>query len=343
MSEATVKTLGSLRLNPFVRVGTRPYSLPMLAILATFLLSSYASAENAPKQCTEADIRQALAEGREFHYVRENCANPEGIIEIRKGIRVRTHRWTFDGAGVARLVWKGEGGCDKFPRNSDFTFFAIEGDDNTLKNFSAEGAPEGLHVLTGKRNTLENVHFPFVCEDAITNGNKKSSSATETRVLGSTFKNSTDKAIQINGGQITVENCEFRDVFRSIGACAVKADPGFHEAKPCGHPSHIVARRNRVYGCNGYGMRAAGAAGTAGKDEATGGTLLAEFNVFTDCREPLHAEEKGLLIARHNEFRGTCKVGVKTLQLGSAVYGPGNVSQCTRAFEGNVTTMETIW
>jgi len=313
--------------------------MPKIIVLYFFTLISvsFAATENsAPKICTEADIRQALQENRAFHYAKENCANVDGIIEIRKGIRIRTHQWIFDGAGSdgksrARLVWKGEGGCDKFPRNSNFAFFAIEGDDNRLQNFSAEGAPEGLHVLTGKRNTIENVKFPFVCEDAITNGNKKPQSATETKVLKSQFMNSTDKAIQINGGQITVEGCEFRNVFRSIGACAVKADPGFHDAKPCGYPSHIIARYNRVYGCKGYGMRA------AGKDEATGGTLLAEHNYFRDCREPLHAEEEGALIARHNEFRGSCKVAVKTIQSGRAVYGPGNISDCEYKSDGNVT------
>jgi hypothetical protein len=307
---------------------TLSFRSTILGILAISLSPAIAQA----KTCTEADIRAAASSGKSFSYSGSGCTNKSGIITFKKGISVSKSGWKFDGSGIARLVWKGGGGCDKTPRGGEYAFFDLKGSKNTLANFSAEGAPEGIHVSTGSGNVIDGVSFPFICEDAITNGNKKSSSASGTVVRRSKFRGSNDKAIQVNGGSITVEDSDFANVYRSIASCSVKADPGHHEAKPCGFRSKIIARRNKIKGCNGYAMRA------AGKDSAKGGTLLAENNYVTDCSTPVQVEEEGFAEVRNNEFYGNCDTGVKVLtSKGKALYGCGNRNSCRKLFSGKVT------
>jgi len=298
-----------------------------LVMVGIFCASSTVFAKN----CTETDIRNAHAAGRSFIYSREGCTNSNGIITIKKAINITKSGWKFDGEKIARLVWKGGGKChDSIPRSADFAFFDFNGKNGTVANFSAEGAPEGIHVSTGSGNVIDGVTFPDICEDGITNGNKKSSSATGTVIKNSSFNNSDDKAIQVNGGSITVQDSVFRKVYRSIGMCSVKADPGHHDAKPCGYKSKITALRNTVYGCSGYGMRA------AGKDSAKGGTLYAEGNIFHDCDTPIQAEEEGYVEAQRNEFLGACKQAIKTIAKGTGLYGCGNKNQCRNEYSGNV-------
>lgn len=300
----------------------------LLVLVSAFIFSTGSA---FAKNCTESDIRSAHSAGRAFIYSREGCTNANGIITIKKGIKISKTGWKFDGEKIARLVWKGGGKCkDKTPRSSDYAFFDLTGKNGTVANFSAEGAPEGIHVSTGSGNVVDGVVFPEVCEDGITNGNKKSSSATGTVIKDCKFSNSDDKAIQTNGGTITVQDSVFRNVYRSIGMCSVKADPGHHDAKPCGFRSKITALRNTVYGCSGYGMRA------AGKDSAKGGTLYAEGNVFHDCDTPIQAEEEGYVEAQRNEFLGSCKQAIKTIAKGTGLYGCGNKNQCRNDFSGNV-------
>ncbi len=304
----------------------------LLGLLAVALTPALAQA----KICTESDIRAAISSSKSFNYKSEGCANKDGIITIKKGMEIDGNGWMFDGSGVARLVWKGAGGCDKTPRGSEFAFFDFTGNFNTVANFSAEGAPEGIHVSTGKGNVIDAVSFPFICEDGVTNGNKRSNSATDTVVRNSRFRGSDDKAIQVNGGTITVENCDFADVYRSIGMCSVKADPGHHEARPCGYKSKIIARGNHIKGCSGYAMR------SAGKDSAKGGVLIAENNTITDCATPVQVEEEGYAEVRNNEFYGNCDTGLKVLtSKGSALYGCGNRNSCRKLYSSGSVKVES--
>jgi hypothetical protein len=88
-------------------------------------------------------------------------------------------------------------------------FIEIHGDSNVIRNLTLLRFPDGLHVQSGHDNLIENLRFPTVCEDAITN-NGRGYEAFRTIIRGCYFENSEDKAVMINkGGSVTVEDCEF--------------------------------------------------------------------------------------------------------------------------------------
>ncbi len=303
--------------------------IPTLAVTLLSISPTWA------KTCTEQDIRDSIAAKNRFVYSEEGCTNPNGIIFIAKGIFLTGEHTVVDGENVMRLQWSGEGSCtDEIPRNSDFTFFAFKGGHNTVKRFSAEGAPEGLHIDHGDGNLIEDVTFPYICEDAITNGVKKPDSATNSVIRRVHFNQAPDKAIQVNGGSVTVERCVFRDVPRSIGMCSVKADPGIHPASDCKVPSKIWAIQNDIDGCRGYAIR------TAGKDGAKGGVVIADGNVIKNCKVPFRVEEEGYLEIKNNWMGSGCRYAVTVDSLGTALYGCGNnANACSEglANSSNVT------
>jgi hypothetical protein len=281
------------------------------------------------KRCTESDIRNALNSKNRFDFNAENCTDE--IIYIRKGIELKGGK-TIDGQNRMRLSWKGTGEkCDEIPRGPEFATFYTTGNNNVIKNLTILLSPEGIHLSRGRNNLVDNVRFERICEDAITNGNKKSTSATDSIIRNSTFLNAPDKAIQCNGGSMTVQNSVFRNVPRAIGACTYKADPGNHVAKECPQVCHIKAYDNKVYGCRGYGMRGAGY--LQGKKQ---GTLTAVGNYFENCGTPLMSSQYGYIYAEDNTTKGSCSQFANTEQNGSGDICSNNISSCKKEYSGNI-------
>lgn len=278
------------------------------------------------KPCTEKTVREAIASKGSFIFTDEACDSD--TIFFSEGIELKGNI-TIDGGNKLKLSWTGEGSqCDEFPRKSKFTHFYTTGDNNVLKNFTILLSPEGIHLNSGNNNLIENVKFDRICEDAITNGNKKETSATNTIIRNSVFKNGPDKAIQCNGGSITVESSHFENIPRSIGACSTKADPGFHAAAPCPKACHIKAYKNTVIGCRGYAFR------SAGKLEfGANGTLEAIGNAFHDCSPAVHASEDGYTYAEKNKSTGKCKIFASTIQSGQVDLCE-NKHSCKKLAEG---------
>lgn len=287
-----------------------------IGVLSLFSSGAYA------KVCTEADLRASADAGVPFDYLVEGCENPEGKITVSETIIVRKDGMTIDGRDQMKLVWTGPGECNKLPTN--YAAITIKASRVTLKNFAVHGAPDGLHVTSGDSNVIDHVVFPYVCEDAITNGNKKPTSATNTLIKNSYFANSDDKAIQSNGGSLRVENCRFTNVFRSIGVCSEKADPGWHDVAPCPVASHVEAVGNVVTGCKGYAMRAAGK-----RERGANGTLRAWNNQFIDCAPAFQAEEDGDVYAAYNKISGKCDFVFRTLANGK-IRACGNSYTCRK-------------
>jgi len=284
---------------------------------------------NGPKKkCTENDIRSAIASKSSFSF--QMCNQPSGIIGIKKTLVIRRNGFTLDGIGKMRLEWKGGGTCNKVVGQP--SIIDIRGNNNKLIGFEVIRAPDGIHVSEGRDNLLERIVFPKVCEDAITNGNKRTSSARGTIIRSCKFLNGTDKAIQSNGGSLTVENCYFKDVKRAIGPCSEKADPGFHGVKPCPVASHIKAFDNTIINCSHYGMRASGKGRNAG-------TLDARRNTFINCKGGntggISAEEDGKVTARDNIFKPSCDYAFINRGSGSTIrICQGNVNQCKNLSKG---------
>ena len=276
-------------------------------------------------RCTESTLRAAVRDDGRFDFA--TCDNPDGIVQVSATIPIQVSRFVLEGRGALRLVWSGGGTCDKTVGQP--ALFDIRGDDNVLRGFSVEGAPDGIHVSTGRRNRLEGLTYPFVCEDAITNGNKTAASATETLIKNCVFKKSDDKAIQSNGGSLRVEGCRFENVKRAIGACAEIADPGHHPVRPCPIASHITAVGNTVIGCSGYAFRSAGK-----RSRGAQGTLSAIGNTFVDCSGAIAAYEDGESYAEGNKHTGRCAATLKSVDRGELRYCR-QTSVCDKLVDGS--------
>jgi hypothetical protein len=295
-------------------------STGFLRLFATTSVLSLLPLAAFAKICTEADIRAQVGAALPFDYEGEGCENAGGKIEIAATINIMKSDVVVDGKDKMKLVWIGPGECNKKPTNH--AVFTIKASRVTLRNFSVLGAPDGLHVNSGDASVIDHVVFPYVCEDAITNGNKKPNSATNTVIKNSYFMNSDDKAIQVNGGSVRVDNCSFKNVFRSIGACAEKADPGWHDVGECPVPTHIEATGNVIDSCRGYAMRAAGKA-----EKGAAGTLRAIGNRFSNCAPAIQAEESGQVYAAYNVVDGQCDYLFRTLADGK-IQACGNTYSC---------------
>ena len=297
----------------------------ILGILSIIPINLYAI------NCTEADIRNSLTQKTSFSYKAKGCTNANGIITITSGIPVTLNKWIFDGGGVAHLLWKGAGTCDRFPRTSPFSFFYINASGVLLTNFMADGAPEGIHVESGNGNVIDKVIFPIVCEKAIRQGNESSTAATNTIVRNSKFytgAGNADHTILVHGGSITVQGNYFKDPRGAVSACGIKGNPGYHPAGlPCNFPAYITTISNVVDGCIDYGMQSSG--------PAKGGYLRSAYNTFSRCKTPLRVDEQGSITASSNTFKGPCDQALlSTSSTASGLYACGNKNACTNTISG---------
>ncbi len=293
-----------------------------------FLMTFVFALESFAKDCTESHIRSALSSKKKFDFDAEGCSS--ATVYVTKGIALSSGM-TVDGKGKLKLSWKGSlAKCDEIPRGDEAATFYTTGNNNVIKNLTILLSPEGIHVSKGNNNTIDGVRFERICEDAITNGNKSASSAKGTVIKNSYFKNAPDKAIQCNGGTLTVDNSEFRSVPRSIAGCTYKADGSNHGAKECPQPCTITARNNKVYGCSGgYGMRASGYLQKKKK-----GYLNAYNNYFKDCKTPFIASQYGHIYAENNTSEGSCSQFAKTEQ--NSTGEVCNNRGCSSEYSGNV-------
>jgi hypothetical protein len=226
----------------------------------------------------ESDVSKGSASCKEYHVNR--------TIYIKKKVNFNGKGARITGVGAFKQ-------CDKYPTNK--AVFWITSSGSTLRNFTIVTSPEGIHVAKGRGNTLENITFSKVCEDAITNGDKTSSSATRTIVRGCKFYNAEDKAIQSNGGTMLVEKSYFKDVNRPISTCGNAADGKYHGPKKCHVKSTIYVQDSTFVNSTSYAMQAAG-------------------------------EKKSILYSRRNKFQRVPRV-FRTLQTGK-IYSAE--SECQR-------------
>lgn len=292
----------------------------------TLVMDAYA------KNCTASDITKAISSKKRFDYDAEKCTN-SGAISVSKGIRLGGGV-TVDGKGKLRLTWTGTGSkCDEIPRNHTYATFYTDGNNNVIKNLTIEKSPEGIHLYRGSGNVVENVTFTRICEDAITNGHKGSKPATNSIVRNSFFNNAPDKAIQCNGGSITVQNSTFKNVPRSVAGCTYKADGSNHAAKECPNTCNIKVLNNKVHGCSGgYAFRGSGY--LQGKKK---GTLTGMNNWIKDCSTPFMASQYGHVYAEDNEIVGKCEQLAKTEQSSTAEVC-NNKSSCKKLGSGSVVS-----
>jgi len=229
--------------------------------------------------CNEADLRAALdsvaAVGGGM--ITFNCKND--TIDIEDRIYFYGNNLILDGED-RNLTIRYTGPDDCSQKEGQDHFIEIHGDSNVIKNFTLLRFPDGLHVTNGYDNIIENLRFPIVCEDAVTN-NGRGLEAFRTIIRGCYFENSEDKAVMINnGGSVTVENCEFVD-------CAQPVRAG-------GRSGNYMVRD-----CSFRG-RSTGTRFSGGKD---GMTVIFENNTVHDSHYGMRVYGYVQLIIRNNIFR----------------------------------------
>ncbi|MFP6609413.1 MAG: hypothetical protein VCB80_04375, partial [Deltaproteobacteria bacterium] len=81
-------------------------------------------------------------------------------------------------------------------------FLRLKGTGNTIRNLAVSHFFEGVQI-TGSFNTIENMTFDGLCDDAMTSGFKTDAGrGIGNRIIGSVFKNGCDKCTQFYGGDL---------------------------------------------------------------------------------------------------------------------------------------------
>jgi hypothetical protein len=160
--------------------------------------------------------------------------DPEAYAVCLKndGIRIRGGEAVFEyvGAGECRQC------ADECPPPQP-ALFTLKGNGNGLEDFTYRYFPEGLHVRTGDGHTIARVRSDRICEDAVT---LDVTAGTGHTIADSTFIGNrpadaghacllpndapgpcgTDKAIQLNGGGVTIVHNTITTISQPVHAQA---------------------------------------------------------------------------------------------------------------------------
>ena len=189
----------------------------VLLVIAAAALAQEPQRPELRIEPTEAALREALARVAAAGGGRITFQVSNASIEIQDRIYFYGHNLVLDGEDRnITFKYTGPDRCDQ--TEGQDPFIEIHGNRNVIRNFTLDGFPDGIHIQSGYDNLVENVRFPKVCEDAITNSGR-GFEAFRTVIRNCYFENAEDKAIMINnGGSVTVEECEFLDCQQPVRA-----------------------------------------------------------------------------------------------------------------------------
>jgi hypothetical protein len=184
--------------------------LLFLATLSAFALDLRIDGAEAALRAALAKV--AAAGGGTITF---NVSN--AVIGIEDRIYFYGHEMILDGEDRnITFKYTGPDACSQTEGQDHF--IEIHGDKNVIRNFTLDGFPEGIHVQSGHDNLVENIRFPKVCEDSVTN-NGRGFEAFRTIIRNCYFENSEDKAVMINdGGSVLIEKCEFLNCQQPVRA-----------------------------------------------------------------------------------------------------------------------------
>jgi len=188
-------------------------------------------------------------------------------------------------------------------------FIEIHGDNNAVRNFTLLGFPDGIHIQSGNNNLVENLKFPYICEDAVTN-NGRGFEAFGTIIRGCYFAEAEDKAVMINnGGSAVIESCEFVNCAQPVRAGGKR---GEYVIKDCtfrgvstgprfsggAEGMRIFFQKNTVKNAK-YGIR------IYGEVEA-----LIQNNTIRSVQYGLYAYQKAKIRMENNVIQGSTGIGI---------------------------------
>lgn len=221
-------------------------------------------------------------------------------------------------------------GPDEFPSQIEGQDHLIRffGDNNTVRNFTIYGFPEGVKAQSGNNFLFENLIFPIIGEDAITvNGNNQQ--AFNVVIRNCYFENAEDKAIMFNnGGSALIENCEWVNTTQPIRATGASGD-------------YMV--RNNLFRIDPSRPQHGRSPGNPRSDgpRFSGGnvshTVIFENNVVRGSTRGIRAYNNVKAIIRNSTFDG-CRIGVE-LYNNAKVRLEGNV--ITGATQNGISIVNT--
>jgi len=205
-------------------------------------------------------------------------------------------------------------------------FIEIHGDNNKIVNFTLLGFPDGIHIQSGTDNVVENIKFPYICEDAVTNSGR-GYEASQTVIRNCYFESSEDKAVMINnGGSVLVEECEFFNCAQPVRAGGKR---GTHTVRNCvfngtstgprfsggAEGMLILFENNRVNDAK-YGLRVYGSV-----------EMIVSENYFeNNSQNSIYAYDKAKVSLEKNNFLSSGNIGILLEDSVLADLGGGDVS-----------------
>jgi hypothetical protein len=202
--------------------------------------SATCSQTSCSTDCNETDLRNAVAIINTCGGTRTLTFNAGGGCTITmaqtsntaacvgdpeaKAVCLTGSNIIIDGQNAVTFDYSGAGKCASDPAPAPQpALFTLKGSSNTVKNFTMKYFPEGIHLRSGANHTVDNITNQFICEEAIT---LDSTAGTGQQIKYSTLIGNTtaepgracyqnngvttgpcgvDKAIQINGGDSTID------------------------------------------------------------------------------------------------------------------------------------------
>src|SRR5688500_14919889 len=153
---------------------------------------------------SESALREALGRVAAAGGGTITFSTSNATIGISDRIEFRGNGLVLEGEKRS-ITFRYTGPDDCSQKEGQDPFIEIFGNGNVIRNFTLERFPDGVHVLSGRDNVIENLRFPKVCEDAVTN-NGRGYEAFGTIIRNCYFAGAEDKAVMINnGGSATVE------------------------------------------------------------------------------------------------------------------------------------------
>jgi hypothetical protein len=236
---------------------------------------------NLQIECTESALRSALDSASNLDGGMITFKDEHDTVDISDRIYFYGNNLVLDG-NQKDIVLRYTGPDDCSQTEGQDHFIEIHGDNNKITNFTLIGFPDGIHIQSGNDNVVENIKFPYICEDAVTNSGR-GYEAFGTIIRNCYFEGSEDKAVMINkGGSVLVENCEFVNCVQPVRAGGNK---GAYSIKNC------------IFGGTSTGPRFSG-----GVD---GMTILFENNQVNDAKYGLRVYGFVQAVVRDNIFEDT--------------------------------------
>lgn len=302
----------------------------LISIVITFVTRNENYFSNYPVhiqiECEETALRMALDSVSSMKGGMITFTSQQDTIDISDRIYFYGNNLVLDGE-ERELVLRYTGPDDCSQKEGQDHFIEIHGDNNVVRNFTLLGFPDGMHIQRGNNNLVENLKFPYICEDAVTN-NGRGFEAFKTIIRGCYFAEAEDKAVMINnGGSAVIESCEFVNCAQPVragGKCGeyvikdctfrgVSTGPRFSGGA---EGMRIFFQKNTVEDAK-YGIR------VYGEVEA-----LIQNNTIRSVQYGLYAYQKAKIRMENNIIQGSTGIGILLEDSVQADLGGGLVPLC---------------